>query len=684
MPFGTELKRAFPAALQEQDFRPGADPAVLVSDRLWRERFAGDPGLLGKAVSLDERMFTVVGILPPRAPLAEPVFFRPPDAVVPLLAERQGAGRGSRIYRVIGRLRPGVRVERARQDLAAVALVLAREHPETNAGWAVAVSPLREVMVGDVRPALRLLVGAGLLLLLLACTNVANVLLTEASLRRRDLALQAALGAGRRFLLQTLAAESLPLAVLGLMLGLLVNFWCWRLVGAILPESIPGAGHLVLDGRFLGIALGLTTAAFFLIAGAPLATGTRPSLTELTAGSTTASASPGQAQGARQLVLVAQLALATLLLITAAMMTRSLLRLLAVDLGFRPDQTWAFELELPFSRYAEPQPARAFVQELLESLRAQPGALGAAVATRLPFQGGGMSTGVGVEEARLLDWQIELKGVSPRYFSTLGIAILQGRDFTVQDLERDRKVVVLNATAAERLWPGQNPIGRQVFIDWDVPAPREVIGVVGDVRQEAVNQPARPEVYLPFHQLPFWSMYLVVHAPQRPAAAGLAARVRETVRRIDPGLPVLAAKPLREMVDATLGPPRLYTRIVAVFTAIGVLLALAGVFGVTAALVSRQRRDIAVRIAVGARPRDVLRLILRRVTALVAAGLALGLAGAALVTRVLTSVLYEVRPLDGVSFLSMPLLLAGLAVAAAALPAHRATRVEPAHILKEP
>ncbi|HBL30204.1 MAG TPA: hypothetical protein DD490_25510 [Acidobacteria bacterium] len=668
--------------LQAQDFRPGAASVVLLSDRLWREQLGGDPGLVGKAVSLDERSFTVVGILAPRAPLTEPLFFRPPDALVPLVVDPQGAGRGSRIYRVVARLGAGVPVSRARRELAAVAQALAAEHPKTNAGWSVEVALLREVLVGDIRPALRLLVGAGLLVLLLACANVANVLVTEAALRRRELALQAALGAGRRFLFQTLAAESLPLAALGWGLGLLVTWGCWHWVGGVLPGSIPGATHLVLDGRILALSLGLTGAAVLLVAGAPLLAGSRISFQELTGG--VAAASPGRSQGARQLVLVGEIALATLLLISAALMTRSLLRLLAVDPGFRPERTWAFELELPFTRYAEPRPAQTLVRELLEGVRNLPGRFDAAVATRLPFQGGGMSTGVGTAEAQLQDWQIELKGVSPGYFATLGIPLLRGRDFTEQDLDGDRKVVVLNATAAERLWPGQDPIGRLVFIDWDLPAPREVIGLVADVRQETMRQPARPEVYLPFHQLPYWSLVLAVHTPRQAEVGGLATQVRRVAQRIDPEVPVLASAPVQELVDATLGSQRLQTRIVAVFTTLGVLLALAGVFGVTAALVERERRAIAVRIAVGALPRDVLRLILRRATLLVVAGLAAGLIGAALATRLLRSLLFEVRTLDGLSFVFTPLLLAGLALAAAALPAWRATRIDPAALLKEP
>jgi putative ABC transport system permease protein len=405
-----------------------------------------------------------------------------------------------------------------------------------------------------------------------------------------------------------------------------------------------------------------------------------PLLALLGQGSTRAGESAASRRS-RNVLVAAEIALSLALLIGAGLLMRSLVHLSRVDLGFRPERVLALDLDLSSPAYADPQRARSFIGALLRGLEGRFGVRSAAVVVNLPLRAGGnMSTGLGLRPGTSLGWQIDLNGVSAGYFATLGIPVLRGRDFTPRETADERRpVLILNATAARRLWPGEEPLGKQVTLDWMSPIPREVVGVVGDLREVGPEIPPHPEAYLPYPQLFFGAASLVVHTAGDPLRA--AASVRRQIAGLDRGIPLGAAVTLEQLAAARIASPATDARILGSFALAGLLLATIGVYGVTSFAVSQQRRELGVRIVLGAQNADVVRAVLLQSARWIGLGLLLGLGGGALLSRLLASVLYEVSPLDPWTFLLMPLLLATVALWAGFLPARRAARVDPVRSL---
>ncbi|MFL6263205.1 MAG: ADOP family duplicated permease [Thermoanaerobaculia bacterium] len=666
--------------LQPADFRPGAEPVAVLSHQIWAQRFGGDQGLLGRPLSLDGVMTTVVGILPESTALDEPVVAGEADLLKPLEVPEPFRSRGYRAMRVIARLADGATREQAAAEARQIAGRPAAGRPAGET--LVRVEPLREVAVGGSRPVLLALLGAAALLLLIGCINAANVRLVELTVRRRELAVRAALGADRGKLFRQLLQESLPLVGMAFVLGLLLTLWAWDVIVALLPTPVVHLTGLALDGRTVAVTALVSLLALVLIDLLPFLELARlPLLTMLNERSSRTGES-SSSRRSRNALVAAELALSLALLIGAGVLIRSLVRLSRVDLGFRPERVLALRLDTS-QAYKDPARGRELLATLLGNLNGQSGVRSAAAVTSLPLQeGGNMSTGLGLRPNAPLSWQIDLNGVSPGYFSTLGIPLLRGRDFNQGEAAGDRhQVVILNATAARRLWPGEEAVGKRVILDWMSPVPREVVGVVGDLRTVGPQTPPQPEAYLPYPQMFFGAASLVVHTEGPPLA--MAEQVRRQVRGLDDGILIGNVTTMEQLAASKVASPAANAQILASFAVTGLLLAMIGVYGVTSFAVSQKRHELGIRIAFGAQRREVVWTPLAQSARWIALGLVLGLAGGALLSRLFASSLYEISPLDPWTFATMPLFLLAVALWAGYMPARQVTRIDPVRALAE-
>jgi len=679
------LQPALGRLLGPGDFRPAAEPAVVLSHRLWQQQFGGDPQVVGKTIPLDGTLSTVVGILPAGNALAEPVVIGDVEILKPLAMDAKDpyGGRGVRAMRVLGRLRTGVSRQQAQSEMLSLARGLSAEHPETNKDATVRVELLPHVVVAASRPILLALLGAAALLLFISYANAANLRLVQLIVQRQSLAIRSALGADRLRLFRHLLMESLPRMVLASVLGWLLTWWSWDTLIARLPPAVVRLTGLRLDGTALAATIVVSLFALLLVDLLPFLELRRLPLSALLAETSAGAGESGSNRNVRNLLVAAELALSLALLIGAGLLARSLFRLSSVDLGLRPEHVLALPLELTSATYAEPQRARDFFSTLLRELENRPDIRSAAVVVNLPLkEGGNMSTGLALQPGANLDWQIDLNGISKDYFSTLGIPLLQGRDFSLQETEDDRHaVVILSASAARKLWPSGNPLGRRVILDWMNPVPREVVGIVGDVRESSPDVPPHPEAYLPYPQLFFGTANLVVDTAIDPLR--VAGEVRGPVKALDKDLPLGTLVTLEELAAARISNPVTDTRILTAFAVAGLLLAMIGVYGVTSFAVSQRQREIGLRIALGAQRRDVVLEILIQQARWIWAGLLLGLAGGYLLSRLLVSVLFEIKPQDPWTFTTMALFLLAVTLVATYLPARKALQIDPVPALNE-
>jgi putative ABC transport system permease protein len=664
-------------------FRPGKDAverAAVLSHALWRRRFGGDPGILGRAVILDGKPFSVIGIMPRR--FRVPLFFREPresaELWLPLEIPPAMDNHDARVLQVVGRLAPGRSLESARAELAAAGRRLAAAVPQSWARVGTAAVPLEEQIVGDVRPVLLVLQAAVGLVLLVACANLASLLLARALARGRDLSVRAALGAGRARLVRLVLGESLLLALLGGGAGLLLAAWGARLLVRLAPAGTPRLEDVGLDAGTLAFALGLALAA-------SLGFGLAPALRAFGAGATVASrtggrgGTAGRGQGRlRDLLVVGQIALALVLLVGAGLLGQSFLRLRRVDPGFRADHVLTLKLALPPARYADPGAQARFFEELFRRLRAVPGVIAAGGITRLPLDTGWGSVAVAAEGGAVAGEEPPLAGVrqvTTGYFDALGIPLREGRGFRAADDERSHPVVLVNDTLARRFWPAGRAVGRHLRIGPPGEPWRDVVGVVRDVAFDSLASTPEPEVFVPHTQLPSDWFQLVVRAGGAPL--GVAAGVRGAVRELDRDLPVADVRPLSEHVAESIAGPRFSAFLVASFALAALVLSATGVFALTAYTVASRTREIGIRMALGAQPGDLLRWIVGRAARLAAAGVALGLAAGALLARALASQLFGVTAVDLPTFAGGALFLSGVCLAASYLPARWAARRDP-------
>jgi putative ABC transport system permease protein len=669
------IGRAF---LPDED-RRGAEKVVVIGDGLWRRRFGADPAVVGRIVTLNAESYRVVGVLPPGFEYpARTELWVPVVAAVDSLAEARQVG----FLDVVGRIRPGVTPAAATADAQTVLDRLSELYRPSTPRAIVTATPLAEDLLGDVRPALLVLLAAAGLVLLIACANVANLLLARASVRRAEMAVRTALGASRSRLVQQLLAESLLLAGMGAVLGVVVGFTGLDLLLAVVPPDLPRIEGVGLDPWVLAFCGGVTLAAAVAFGLLP-ALRSSGSTSGLDAASRRLASSGGRL--ARGLV-VGEIALAALVLVGSGLLIRSLSRLQSVDLGFDRESTLSIEVFLPEARYAEPAAVRAFYDRLVERAAALPGVTRAAGVLVRPLQGpDGFDYPFSIE-GRSADEQatyplLNYEAITPDYFSASGIPLLSGRPFQASDDEDAPGVVIVSRGLARRFWPGADPIGRR--IKWgppDGPAPwLTIVGVAGDARYRALQSPTL-DVYVPYRQSPWGLNHLIVRAAGDPAA--LAGALAREARAIDPGVATLDAATARELVDSALRRPRFNTLLLGFFAAAALALAGVGIYGVTSYAAARRTREMGIRMALGAGPGQVRRLVIGQALRAGAVGIAIGLAAALAGTRLLSGLLFEVRPADPLTFAAVPIFLALVAALAGWVPARRAAKLAPTAALR--
>ena len=663
---------------------PWAPAAVVLSHRLWQARYGGDPDLVGRTVEVNDEPATVVGILPPGLDFPEPRDIWAPKYWRVSARYDERTERGSTYMTAVARLAPGVDLETARREMDHVGELLAAEHPATNAGIGVAVTPLREEIVGEVRPALVVLLGAVALVLAIACANVAGLLLGRASERGRELAVRIALGASRARLARQVLAEGLVLAVAGGAAGVAAAWAALRVVRAVAPPELPRLDALGLDGPVLAFAAGLTLAVALACSAAPALRpaprGALRSAARAALGSRSRGGSP-----LRRVLVVAQVAVGLVLLVGAGLLGRSFLELTANDLGFEVERRAALQLFL-WDLYPERGPRDQAAMAIAERMEAVPGVREVAIVSALPFHPSQIDATDELEilgrppapaERRIVHTTL----ASPEYFPLAGIPLLEGRPFDDRDRAGAPAVALINRTLARRFFPGEDPIGKRVTVGvMSAPAEREIVGVVGDVRPTAFDSDPRPELYIPFAQSASGSLTYVVESAGDPAA--LLPALRAAVWDVNADQPIYHADAVEEMVATTLAARRFHLLLVGCLSAAALALAMVGIYGLLSYLTRQRTAEIGVRMALGATRGSVASLVVGSGLRLAAAGVALGLAGALLVTRFLRPLLYRVEPADPSTFAQIGLLVIAVCALASYLPARRAAAADPVTALR--
>jgi putative ABC transport system permease protein len=666
--------------------KPGATPVVVLSDGLWKRRFGGDPGIIGQNLTLDGTGFTVIGtmpsgfLFPSRAEMWTPVGLQAKDP------GWESRGNHPGLY-AMARLKPGITVEQAREDMEIVATNLEKQYPNSNTGNSATITPALENIVHDIRSALLVLLSAVGFVLVIACANVANLLLARATNRQREIAIRTALGASRTRIIRQLLTESMLLSFAGGALGLLLALAGVRLIVAISPNSIPRAAEIGLDQRVLVFTVAVSVLTGIIFGLAPALQASKPDLNETL--KEAGRGSTGRRHILRSALVVSEVALTMVLLIGAGLMIRSFYHLQRVDPGFVPDNLLTFNVALPQKKYAEGQQRINFYQQLLQNLRALPGVESVGMATGLPLGNNGWQSGFWIEGRpeppqgqRPLT---EVAFVSPDYFDTMRMTLLSGRNFTEQDVKPPTPadpqhpaftaptVTIIDEEFARRYWPDGDPLGQQITF-WGSKV--SIVGIVRRVKMEGLSTDSnRVQSYYPYLQNPGGSMSIVVRTTGDPAS--LSNVVRQQVLAIDPDQPIYGVQTMGEIWEDSIAPDRLLLMLLGTFAAVALVLAGVGIYGVMAYSVTQRTHEIGIRMALGARQSNVLGMVIRQGMTLAVAGLAIGLGGAWLATRAMASLLFGVSATDPTTFALISLVLTGVALGACFVPARRATKVDP-------
>jgi putative ABC transport system permease protein len=669
----------------EGEFVTGRDKVAVLSDAVWRRRFGGDPALVGKTVRLDGEPYVVIAIMPAGFRFPE----EGPDAWVPLaFPDNIATQRGAHYLDVVARLEPGVTREQAAVEMRGIAATLERQYHDTNEGHGVAVTPLREMLVRSVKPALLTLLGAVAFVTLIACANVANLMLIRAAHRGSELAIRTALGAGRGRIARQLLTETLVLAVCGGALGVFLAELAVEAIVRLSPVDIPRLAEVGVDGGVLAFTAFWTVAAVILCGLAPVAgVFARAPMAALKIAGADSAAQPGPAR-LRRLLVVGELGLALLLLVGAGLLVRSLARLAAVDPGISADRVLRFDLSLPSARYPDEEKIAAFTERVLDAVRSLPGVESAGATFGLPLTDFRFSStfrveGQTVDPAREPSAQVRV--ASRDYFRTVRLPLLTGRSFGPQDVRGAPMAILASKSAAAKFFPAGDAIGHRLRFGARPNGTRiegEIVGIVGDVTDQGLASGATPEFYGSLEQAPVGFFSVVLRAPGMKDPGALAAAVRRTMQSLDPELPVTQLEPMAEVVSRSISRPRFTMSLLLVFAATALLLAAVGIYGVTAYAVSQRTRELGIRMALGADGRSVRALVLRDGLRLAAAGLGLGLIAALALTRLLRGLLFEVPPTDLATHAGVALLLLGVVLLACWVPARRAARLDPWRALR--
>jgi predicted permease len=677
-----QLGRAFAPG----DDESGAPALAVISDALWKGRFGSDPGVVGRAVSLDGRPYAVVGVAPPTL-----TYPQRPDVWIPKVWETwetEPRNRGSHSLSGIARLKPGTTVEHGRREIETVAARLARQYPESNTGFSGTVQPLQEQIVGTVRPALLTMLGAVGFVLLIACANVANLLLVRAAARESEIAVRTALGAGRGRLVRQLVTESVLLALAGAVLGALLASWAVDAVVAFGPRRLPRLDEVAVDGRVLLFAAAIAVATGIAFGIVPALQAARPDIGQvLNAG--VRGSSRGGGQRTRSVLVMSEMALAVVLLVGAGLLIRSFTRLVRVDPGFGTEDVVTFNVTLPDAKYPFDRDKRALVGALVERLRALPGSQAVGVVFNRPMGRHVMRTAFDVagRAPNPPDRRTPTgaQPASPDYFRALHIPLVRGRLYTPADDRPDAPpVVVVSEEFVRRYFPTEDPIGKRITLGvthdsaqtgTEVRAEGEIVGIVGDIKETALAEPAYPTTYLPYNTFPVGDLAVLVRSTADAEMVEGAART--ALHELDADLPIHDMRPMSEVVTESVSQPRFYTLLLGGFAAIALVLAAVGIYGVISYAVTLRTRELGIRVALGASSEQVVRMVLGQGLALTIVGVAVGLGAAFLLTRVIASLLFGVGALDPLTYGAVAAVLLGVAALASYVPARRAARVDP-------
>ena len=658
--------------LDEED-QPGHETVAILSDGLWRRKFGADPGVIGQSITLNATSFTVVGIMPPT--------FQFPDRDTALWTPMafnagQAQQHGSHYLAVIGRLKPGATPEQANTEINTIAAQLAEQFPNSNTGWRANVFPMQEYDVRDIKPALLVLLGAVILVLLIACANVANLLLARSTARQKEMGIRTALGASRWRVARQLLTESVLLSLVGGCAGLLLARWGLASMIAMAPQDLPSIRNVTLDARVLGFTLVVSLLTGLIFGLAPALQSSSTNLNEtLKEGGRGTTGSHHRVRGA---LVVSEVAIALLVLVIAGLLIRSFYRLQQVDPGFNPRNALAIGVSLPGKKYPQDDQKSAFFTRLLERVSTLPGVTAAGVSQSLPIQGDYL-LGFNIQGRPPVppgeDLSTNYYAVSPDYFNAMGIRLLRGRTFTEHDNKDAPGVAVINEEMARRSFPGEDPIGKGINVTNGPERFRQIIGIVADVKQYGLAQPSTMQTYEPSLQNPFSGMTLVVRTDGDLGT--LSGAIRSEVLAIDREQPLSRIRPLEQIVSESMSKERFLMLLLGIFAAVALTLAAVGLYGVISYSVTQRTHEIGIRAALGAQRKDVLKLIVGQGMMLALIGVGIGLVVAFAATRLMATLLFGITATDAFTFVAIPAILTGVALVSCLVPARRATKVDP-------
>ena len=667
--------------LPEED-RPGSERTVVLSHTLWQRRFGSDPEAIGRAVTLDGQSYTVVGVLP--AGFEFPLVGKETELWTPISLDGQTLSeRGAQMYGVIARLKPDVNVEQAQVEMNTIASRLEQQYPAQNTGSGTRLVPLQEVLVSSIRPMLLVLFAAVGFVLLIACANVANLLLARASSRQKEVAIRTALGANRWRIIRQLMTESMMLAAIGAGAGLLLALWGMDLLVALSPDNIPRVGEIRIDSTALAFTVVVTLLTGLVFGIAPALHASKLNLNESLKEGGKGAGAGSHRSGFRNLLVVAQVALALVLLVGAGLLIKSFYRLQNVDPGFNPENVLTMRVSLPDAKYPEPGQVTAFFDQVLAGIESLPGVESAGMINFSPLSGATFYLDFAIEGQPSSEPgktpSAQYRSISANYFRVMGIPLKRGREFTTTDRAGAPGVAIINEAMARRFWPNEDPTGKHISLEKSMgegePPWREIVGVVGDVKHFGLDADVRPEMYVPDAQQPSGASTVMIRTSSDPTA--MVAAVKGQILSLDKDQPISSVQTLEYYVTRSTARQRFSMILLFTFAALALVLAAVGVYGVTSYSVTQRTHEIGIRLALGAQQKDVLRLVLGQGLKLAAAGVALGLAASFALTRAMASLLFEVSANDSMTFIVTAVVLAGVALGACFVPARRAMKFDP-------
>jgi putative ABC transport system permease protein len=676
--------------LPDEDKPTETGRVVVLSNKLFQQRFNGDPSILNQAITLEGIKFTVIGVMPPAFEF--PIQNDPVELWTTIAGDASGqepitAQRGAHFLNVVGRLKPGVPEEKAQAELTAIASRLEQQYPDTNTHKSLRLESALKSLVGDIRPVLLMLLAAVACVLLIACANVANLLLARATSRHKEMAIRTALGASRTRVVRQLLTESVLLSLVGGGVGLLLAVWWSDLLIALGKEDIPRAIHVGMDWRVLGFTLGVSLLTGLIFGLAPAFHSSRTELVESLKEGARGTSAGSFANVIRKALVVIELGFAVLLLTGAGLLIQSLWRLQRVNSGLHPENILTFDVTLPEVKYKSANQSQFFI-DLKQRLESTPGVQSASSILPLPLSG----------ERFGISFEIEGRPMAPKdhpsadffstgvgYFKTMGIPIVKGRDFDDRDKHGSTPVIIITETFARQYFPNEDPIGKRIkpgISTWDNEdsVMREIVGVVGDVRNRTLSTESKPAYYVPQSQVPFSEMVTVVKTAGEPH--GLVSAATKEVAAMDQDVPLFSVKSMEEYISTSVAAPRFSTTLLSIFAGVALVLTVVGLYGVMSYSVAQRTNEIGIRMALGAQSRDVLVMIVKQGSTLILLGLGIGLAAAYALTRVISSLLFGVTAKDPFTFVAVSVLLAFVALLACYIPALRATKVDPMNALR--